>query len=49
MLEDSPNGILAAKAAGMRAWGVSRDEAARIGMKKAGADEVFSSLSEITV
>lgn len=49
VLEDAPNGIRAAKAAGMLAWGVSKDSLAREEMKNSGADKVFSSLSEITV
>ena len=49
VFEDAPNGILAAKSAGMMAWGVSQNSVAQEGLRKAGADRVFSSLSEITV
>jgi beta-phosphoglucomutase len=46
-LEDAANGVLAGKAAGMRVFGVNKDEQARKELEDAGADEVFSSLLEI--
>lgn len=49
VLEDAPNGVLAAKAAGMIAWGVSKDGLTQKGLIESGADEVFTSLSEITL
>lgn len=49
VLEDAINGILAGKKAGMRAYGVNKDEKIRRELKKAGADEVFPSLLEIQI
>ena len=46
-LEDSVNGILAAKAAGMRVFGINGGKKTRQELKKAGADKVYRSLSEI--
>ena len=47
ILEDSVNGVLAGKAAGMRVFGVNKNEKIKKELKKAGADKVFSSLLEI--
>lgn len=49
VLEDAPNGILAAKAAKMNAYGVNPDAKMRIELKKAGADEVYPSLDEVEI
>lgn len=49
VLEDSPNGVKAAKAAGMVVFGVNNDISIQIFLKKAGAKSVFTSLSEVTV
>lgn len=46
-LEDSPNGVLAAKAAGMRVFGVNADEKIRAELETAGADRIYSSLKEL--
>lgn len=48
VFEDAPSGIQAAKTAGMMAWGVNKNVFARDEMEKAGADEVFAILAEIT-
>ena len=48
VLEDAVNGVLAAKAAGMLVYGVNADKKIRAELKKAGADEVYSSLKELT-
>lgn len=47
VFEDSANGVLAAKAAGMQVYGVNADSKVREDLKHAGADEVFSNLGEI--
>ena len=46
VIEDSVNGVLAAKAAGMIAWGfcIHHNESA---LRDAGADEVFRSMLEV--
>ena len=49
VFEDAPSGIEAAKAAGMMAYGVNRDEETRRQLKEKGADKVFSSLLEIKI
>lgn len=49
VLEDAPNGVIAGKAAGMTVYGVNKDKNIAKELKKAGADEVFDSLSEITL
>ncbi len=49
VFEDAPNGIEAAKAAGMMAYGVNRDEETRRQLKEKGADNVFSSLLEVKI
>lgn len=49
VFEDAPSGVVSAKAAGMIAYGVNRDEITRKQLKEAGADEVYASLSEIEV
>ena len=49
VLEDAPAGIQAAKAAGMKAFGVNKDNDTRKALKNSGADEVFTSLSEIDI
>ena len=46
-LEDAPNGVLAAKAAGMFTIGVNSSGKVREELKKAGADKVFVSLGDI--
>lgn len=48
-LEDSANGVLAAKAAGIPVYGVNVDEKMRRELAKAGADRVYSSLSEVQI
>jgi len=45
--EDSVNGVVSAKAAGLRVFGVNPSENMREELKEAGADEVFASLKEI--
>lgn len=45
--EDSPNGTLSAKRAGIKVYGVNKDAALREKLKEAGADKVFASLTEI--
>jgi len=47
VLEDAVNGAIAAKAAGMRVFGVNADETIRRELEKAGADEVYSSLKKL--
>ncbi|MBI1982267.1 MAG: HAD family phosphatase [Candidatus Levybacteria bacterium] len=47
VLEDAVNGVLAAKNAGMRVFGVNRDLGIRNLLKEAGAERVFKSLNEI--
>ncbi|MBI2911293.1 MAG: HAD family phosphatase [Chloroflexi bacterium] len=47
VLEDAPNGVLAARAAAMRVIGVNSDEAVRHELWRAGADMVVGSLTEI--
>jgi len=47
VLEDAPNGIEAAKSAGMTAYGVNIDEEIKRKLKERGADKVFSSLLEV--
>lgn len=47
VLEDAVNGVLAGKRAGMKVFGVNKDEEIRKKLRKAGADKVFSSLLEI--
>jgi HAD superfamily hydrolase (TIGR01509 family) len=47
VLEDAPNGIVAAKGAGMKSYGVNKDKKIQEELKKAGANRVFSSLAEI--
>ena len=47
VFEDAVNGVVSARAAGMRVFGVNPDEKLRTELKKAGADEVFSSLAEV--
>lgn len=47
VLEDSVNGVVAAKAAGMRVVGVNKVSKYYHDMKEAGADEVFKSLREL--
>ena len=46
-LEDSANGVLSAKAAGMKVYGVNPEYAFRTELTKAGADAVYSSLQEV--
>lgn len=49
VLEDAPNGVIAGKAAGMMVFAVNSDQSIREELKKAGADEIFKSLSELEV
>ncbi len=49
VLEDAPNGILAAKRAGMIGYGVNKNREVQKELKKAGADGVFSTLTEIKI
>lgn len=49
VLEDAANGVLAGKAAGMKVFGVNKNEEIREKLKEAGADRVFSSLLEINI
>lgn len=45
--EDSPNGVLAAKLAGICVYGINIDEITRNDLIKSGADEVFASLVDV--
>jgi mannitol-1-/sugar-/sorbitol-6-/2-deoxyglucose-6-phosphatase len=47
VLEDAPNGITAARRAGMKSYGVNKDKKIQKELKVAGADKVFSSLAKI--
>lgn len=47
--EDAPNGVASGKAAGMTVCGINKGKAIAEKLKKAGADEVFASLGEISV
>jgi|WetSurMetagenome_2_1015567.scaffolds.fasta_scaffold00899_2 HAD superfamily hydrolase (TIGR01509 family) len=47
VFEDSINGVKAGKNAKMKVFGVNKEEEIKRELKKAGADEVFSSLLEI--
>lgn len=49
VLEDSPNGVIAGKAAGMKVYGVNKDEDIYRKLKDAGADKALRSLSEIKI
>ena len=49
VLEDSINGVLSAKAAQVKVFGVNPDEKTREQLDKAGADRVFKSLSEVQI
>ncbi len=49
VVEDAPSGIEAAKNAKMKAYGVNSNEYARNQLAKAGADEVYSSLTQISL
>ena len=49
VLEDAVNGVVAAKAAGMIVFGVNADERMRSDLEKAGADEVYRSLKEVSI
>lgn len=49
VIEDAPNGVLAGKAAGMTVYAVNKDKSLQEELRKAGADEVFANLSEITL
>lgn len=49
VLEDAPNGIEAARRAGMKSFGVNKDEEIRERLLKTGADRVFSNLAEIKI
>ncbi len=47
VLEDAPNGVVAARRAGMRVIGVNSDERVREDLGRSGADAVVASLKEI--
>lgn len=47
VLEDAPNGVLAARSAGMRVIGVNGDETVQEELGRSGADAVVASLKEI--
>lgn len=47
VLEDAVNGVLAAKAAGMKVFGVNKDLQIRTKLKEAGADKIFTDLKEV--
>jgi HAD superfamily hydrolase (TIGR01509 family) len=47
VIEDTVNGVLAGKAAGMKVFGVNKEEKVKKELIKAGADKVFSNLLEI--
>ena len=47
VLEDTVNGSLAGKAAGMKVFGVNKDKKIRKEIKECGVDGVFASLLEI--
>lgn len=47
VLEDAVNGVLAAKNAGMKVFGVNKNLQIRTKLKEAGANKVFPSLEEI--
>jgi len=49
VIEDAPNGAIAGKAAGMTVYGVNSGRYFHDRLQEEGADEVFSSLSEITL
>ena len=49
VLEDSVNGVLSAKAAQVKVFGVNPDESARAELDKAGADRIFKSLAEVQI
>lgn len=46
-LEDSVNGVLAAKAAGITVYGVNANEKTRSGLIDSGANRVFNNLTEV--
>lgn len=46
-MEDAVNGVLAAKNAGMKVFGVNKDLEIRKQLKEAVADKVFVSLEEV--
>ena len=47
VLEDAVNGVVAAKSAGIKVFGVNSNEKIQLELKKAGADKVFVSLGDI--
>lgn len=47
VLEDSPNGVIAGKSAGMMVYGVNKDKDIYDELKDAGADRVFRTLVEL--
>ena len=49
VLEESPNGVVAGKRAGMTVFGINKDDKIREDLKKAGADRVFESLTQISL
>jgi HAD superfamily hydrolase (TIGR01509 family) len=49
VLEDTVNGVMAGKRAGMQVFGVNEDEKAKENLIKAGADKVFPNLLEINL
>ncbi len=49
VMEDAPSGIKAARAAGMKAYGINKNKQIRDKLKEALADAVFTSLNEIKI
>lgn len=49
VLEDAVNGVISGKAAGMKVYGVNKDEEIRGELEEAGADKVFTSLLRIKI
>src|SRR3989338_1740189 len=48
-LEDSANGVLAAKAVGLKVFGINADKKIRAELEKIGADRVFQNLLEVKI
>ena len=49
VMEDSPNGVKAGKAAGMRVFGINNNPKLLKQLQAAGADKVYSSLTEVNI